>query len=146
MSLAGLDKSGLRSVSVYGIRALWYLLRSSRTEPGPRDWWPQFVKAVPKLETHPEHDKRTSRAILVPPRIWQGLDSFDKNLKSKSIRACKFISLELGHPSLQIKLVKVQNVSVYRARVDPQHRIHFELAGNHYLILEIGGHRLQGIG
>ena len=54
--------------------------------------------------------------------------------------------MDLGHPSLEIKLVKVQNVSVYRARVDPQHRIHFELAGNLYLILETGGHRLQGIG
>ena len=101
---------------------------------------------MPRVETHPEHEKIASLPILVPPRIWQELDSYEKNLKSKFIRAFKFISLDLGHPSLQIKLVKVQNVPVYRVRVDPQHRIHFELAGHYYLILEIGGHQLQGIG
>jgi hypothetical protein len=31
-------------------------------------------------------------------------------------------------------------------RVDPQYRIHLDIAGNYYRILAVGPHHLQGIG
>ena len=36
-----------------------------------------------------------SRAILVGPRIWEDLDSYDKNLKSKFVRAFRFLILDI---------------------------------------------------
>jgi len=101
---------------------------------------------VPNSEIQSQSERDISRPILIPPRIWDDLDSFDKNLQSKFIRTFKFISKDLSHPSLRIEVVKVQNVSVFRARVDPRCRIHFELKDSYYAILEIGGHRLHGIG
>ena len=78
--------------------------------------------------------------------IWDELDSYDKNLKSRFIRAFRFISRDIGHPSLRLELVKSDLGSFYRARVDDAHRIHFEVWGDYYLILAIGPHRLQGVG
>lgn len=95
-------------------------------------------------------EEQIKRAILVPPRIWKELDSLresDKNLQSKFIRALRFLSSDIRHPSLQVEMIRSQKETIYRARVDLQHRIHFELnEAGYYVILEIGGHRLQGIG
>jgi len=74
------------------------------------------------------------------------LDSYDKNLKSKFIRAFRSISRDIGHPSLRLELVKSGAGSFYRARVDDAYRVHFEVWSDYYLILAIGAHRLQGIG
>jgi mRNA-degrading endonuclease RelE of RelBE toxin-antitoxin system len=101
---------------------------------------------VPNSETQPRRESIVSRSILIPPSVWDELDSFDKNLKTKFIRAFKLISRNLGHPSLHIEIIKAQNTSFYRARVDPSHRIHFELKDHYYAILAVGSHRLQGIG
>jgi mRNA-degrading endonuclease RelE of RelBE toxin-antitoxin system len=87
-----------------------------------------------------------SRAILISPAIWDELDSFDKNLKSKFVRAFRFLSRDINHPSLQVEYVKAADRSFYRARVDPRYRFHFELAEPHYVIMAIGPHRLQGTG
>ena len=87
-----------------------------------------------------------SRQLIIGPHIWEVLDSYDKNLKSKFIRAFRFISRNIGHPSLHLEVIKKGNEAYYRVHVDPQYRIHFELRDNFYLILAIGPHRLQGIG
>jgi mRNA-degrading endonuclease RelE of RelBE toxin-antitoxin system len=87
-----------------------------------------------------------SRSILIGPAIWEELDSFDKNLKSKFVRAFRFLSRDISHPSLQIEYVKVGGNEFYRGRVDPKYRFHFERYETHYVILAIGPHRLQGIG
>jgi len=102
---------------------------------------------VPKLIKTPRNDKWPSgQAIPIPPRVWDELDSYEKNLKSKFIRAFRFLSRDISHPSLQVELIKAGDDSFYRARVDPQYRIHFERTGSYYAILAIGTHRLQGIG
>jgi len=88
----------------------------------------------------------TNRPILIGPPIWEQLDSYDKNLKSKFIRAFRFLSLNMGHPSLQVELIRVGNDRFYRARVDRNYRIHFERREDYHLILAIGPHRLQAIG
>jgi hypothetical protein len=87
-----------------------------------------------------------SRAILVGPAIWDELDSSDKNLKSKFIRAFRFLSRDINHPSLHVEYISAGERSFYRARVDPKRRFHFELKESHYVIIAIGPHRLQGIG
>jgi hypothetical protein len=87
-----------------------------------------------------------SRPILIGPAIWDELDSFDKNLKSKFVRAFRFLSRDISHRSLQVEYVKVGDTRFYRAWVDPRYRFHFERNETHYLILAIGPHRLQGIG
>lgn len=88
----------------------------------------------------------TSRPILIASEIWDELDSYDKNLQSKFIRALRFISRNLQHPSLHIEMIRRGNNVVYRARVDPTHRIHFEQQEGFYRVLALGPHRLQGIG
>ena len=87
-----------------------------------------------------------SRPILVGPAIWDELDSFDKNLKSKFVRAFRFLSRDINHPSLQVEYINDGERSFYRARVDPKRRFHFELKETCYIIIAIGPHRLQGIG
>ena len=87
-----------------------------------------------------------SRPILVGPAIWDELDSFDKNIKSKFVRAFRFLSRDIDYPSLQVEYLKAGDRSYYRARVEPKRRFHFELQGSHYVILAIGPHRLQGFG
>ena len=87
-----------------------------------------------------------SRSILVGAKVWEELDSYDKNLKSKFIRAFRFLSTDMSHPSLCVETVKAPGSSFYRARVDLNHRVHFEVRGDYYLILAVGPHRLQGIG
>ncbi len=101
---------------------------------------------MPRAAILSEPERPASFPILIPTRIWDDLDSYDKNLQSKFIRAFRHISHDLGHPSLHFELVKIESLSIYRARVDPKHRIHFEFKGNSYLISAIGGYRLQGIG
>ncbi len=101
---------------------------------------------MPTLSVLPKEEERISRSILVPPRIWELLDSYDKNLKSKFIRAFRFLSSNMGHPSLRIEIIKEGKDAFYRGRVDPQYRFHFELRESYYVILAIGTHRLQGIG
>ena len=88
----------------------------------------------------------TDRPILIASETWDQLDSYDKNLKSKFIRAFRFISRNLQHPSLRIEIIRRGSDVIYRARVDPTHRIHFEQQGAFYRILAVGPHRLQGIG
>jgi mRNA-degrading endonuclease RelE of RelBE toxin-antitoxin system len=87
-----------------------------------------------------------SRPLLVGPRIWEDLDSLDKNVKSKFIRALRFLSKDMLHPSLPTEIIKEGGDAFYRARVDPKYRIHFEIHETYYLILAVGPHRLQGIG
>ncbi|HXX24182.1 MAG TPA: hypothetical protein VEO19_13620 [Terriglobia bacterium] len=87
-----------------------------------------------------------SRPVLIGPAIWNELDSFAKNLKSKFIRTFRFLSRDINHPSLQVELVKSRDTRFYRARVDPRYRFHFDRLETHYLILAIGPHSLQGIG
>ena len=89
---------------------------------------------------------QSSRPIIIASGIRDELDSYDKNLKSKFIRAFRFISKDLQHPSLQTETIKRGINSFYKVRVDPKYRIHFELKDNYYLILAVGPHRLQGIG
>ena len=103
---------------------------------------------MPRFRILTETEKSTNRAILVPYRVWEDLDSYDKNLKSKFIRTFKFLSRDMHHPSLQIELIREKGPSqpYYRIRVDPQYRIHFDIREGHFLILAIGPHRLQGIG
>jgi mRNA-degrading endonuclease RelE of RelBE toxin-antitoxin system len=88
----------------------------------------------------------TNRPILIGPRIWEQLDSYDKNLKSKFIRAFRFLSMDMSHPSLQVELIRVGNDRFYRARVDPNYRIHFDRREDCHLILAVGPHHIQGIG
>ena len=83
---------------------------------------------------------------MIASEIWDDLDSYDKNLKGKFIRAFRFISRDLQHPSLHIEVIRRGDDILYRARVDPTHRIHFEQQGGFYRILAVGPHRLQGIG
>lgn len=87
-----------------------------------------------------------SRPILVGPDIWEKLDSYDKNLKSKFIRSFRFLSRDMGHPSLRVETIKEEGRAFWRARVDLRYRFHFELLDSYYLILDIGPHRLRGIG
>ena len=87
-----------------------------------------------------------SRSILIGPAIWDEVDSFDKNLKSKFIRAFRFLSRDISHPSLQVEYINDGDRSFCRARVDPKRRFHFELTDLHHVILAVGPHRLQGIG
>ena len=82
----------------------------------------------------------------MPHLIWEVFDSYDKNLKSKFIRAFRFLSKDMGHPSLLVELVRTGGDSFYRARVDPKYRIHFERVEAYYVILAVGPHRLQGVG
>jgi mRNA-degrading endonuclease RelE of RelBE toxin-antitoxin system len=91
-------------------------------------------------------DAMVRRAILIGPAIWDELDSFDKNLKSKFIRAFRSLSRDISHPSLQVEYVKAEGSEFYRARVDPKYRFHFERHETHYVISAIGPHRLQGVG
>ncbi|MGD0693496.1 MAG: hypothetical protein ABSB82_01440 [Terriglobia bacterium] len=44
-----------------------------------------------------------NRSILIATEIWDELDSYDKNLKSKFIRAFRFLSRDVRHPSLRIE-------------------------------------------
>ena len=94
----------------------------------------------------PDDERFARRAILIPPHLWDELDSYEKNLQSKFIKAFRLISRDVGHPSLRIEIIKLQGRALYRARVDQQHRVHFELNGNYYAILAISPHNLQGIG
>ncbi len=88
----------------------------------------------------------SSLPILVGPRIWEELDSYDKNLKSKFIRAFRFLSKDMSHPSLRAEYIKRGGDAFWRARLDPKYRFHFEVKETHYVILAIGTHQLQGIG
>jgi mRNA-degrading endonuclease RelE of RelBE toxin-antitoxin system len=88
----------------------------------------------------------TSRPLLIGPRVREDLDSFDKNLRSKFIRAFRFLRRDMLHPSLQTEVIKEGGDAFYRARVDPEYRIHFEFHDTYYLILAVGPHRLQRIG
>ncbi len=88
----------------------------------------------------------TNRPILIGTEVWDELDSYDKNLKSKFIRAFRFLSRNLEHPSLHTELLRRGEAIIYRARVDPNYRIHFERQGGLYRIIAVGPHRLQGIG
>ena len=101
---------------------------------------------MPKPANPSKPSPLTRRPLLIGSPIWDELDSYDKNLKSKCIRAFRFISRDIGHPSLRLEIVKTGSGSFYRARVDDAHRIHFEVWDNYYLILALGPHRLQGIG
>ena len=101
---------------------------------------------MPRFVPLPDRDEPARRPILVPPLVWDALDSFEKNLQSKVIKALRLISRDLGHPSLHIEIIKSHDRAFYRARVDPKYRIHFELSGRCYAILAIGPHHLQGIG
>ena len=87
-----------------------------------------------------------SRPILVGPGIWEELDSYDKNLKSKFIRAFRLLSRDLSHPSLHAEFIKRAGAPFYRVRVDPKYRIHFERRDDCYVILAVGPHHLEGIG
>ena len=93
-----------------------------------------------------EKPRIAERPILVPPRIWEELDSYEKNLQAKLIRALRSVSMDLTHPSLRVEIIPQGQRSFYQVRVDSAHRIHFELLENCYVILAIGPHRLQGIG
>ena len=101
---------------------------------------------MPKPASADSRAQTARRPLLIASHIWDELDSYDKNLKSKFIRAFRFISRDIGHPSLRLELVKTGTGSFYRARVNDAHRIHFEVWSDYYLILAIGAHRLQGIG
>ena len=101
---------------------------------------------MPNPEIPPERAVHSDRPLTIGPQIWDLLDSYDKNLKSKFIRAFRFISRDIGHPSLHLEVVKAGKEAFFRVHVDPKYRIHFELKDNYYLILAIGPHRLQGIG
>lgn len=103
---------------------------------------------MPKAITisQPSEEERRKRAILIPPNVWDDLDALEKNLKSKFISAFRYISRDIGHPSLRIELIKTGKSGFYRARIDQKYRIHFELQDNKYLILAIGPHRIEGIG
>jgi plasmid maintenance system killer protein len=101
---------------------------------------------VPISELPPHDESPAKRAILIPPHLWDELDSYEKNLQSKFIKAFRQISKDLGHPALRIEIIKQFGQAFYRARVDQQYRIHFELKGSYYAILAIGPHSLQGIG
>ena len=94
----------------------------------------------------PNDQSPTRRAILIPPHLWDELDSYEKNLQSKFIKAFRLISRDVSHPSLRIEIIKQYGQALYRARVDQRYRVHFELKGNYYAILAIGPHGLQGIG
>jgi mRNA-degrading endonuclease RelE of RelBE toxin-antitoxin system len=87
-----------------------------------------------------------SRPLLIGPRVWEQLDSYEKNLKSKFIRAFRFLSLDMSHPSLRVELIQLRNDRFYRARVGPDYRIHFDRKEDYHLILAIGPHHLEGIG
>jgi mRNA-degrading endonuclease RelE of RelBE toxin-antitoxin system len=106
------------------------------------------AKAVPKSENLSELEEGPKRSILIPYRVWEDLDSYDKNLKSKFIRAFRFLSRDINHPSLRVEVIKEGGGarSYFRIRVGPQYRIHFELQANFYSILAVGPHRLEGIG
>ena len=101
---------------------------------------------MPKSAILSDSERSRERAILIPPRIWDELDSYEKNLQTKFIRAFRLVSKNLGHPSLRVELIKQRPQSLYRVRVDPNYRIHLELWTHYYLILAVGPHRLQGIG
>ncbi len=95
----------------------------------------------------PAHEESPNRrSILIPPHLWDELDSYEKNLQSKFVKAFRLISKELGHPSLRIEIIRQYGQALYRARVEQRYRIHFELKGNYYAVLAIGPHSLQGIG
>lgn len=89
---------------------------------------------------------QTNRVILNASEIWDELDSYDKNLKSRFIRAFRFISRDLQHPSLHTEVIRKGNDILYRARVDPKFRIHFDQQGSFYSFRAVGPHRLQGTG
>jgi len=78
--------------------------------------------------------------------VWDELESYEKNLQSKFVKAFRLISKDLGHPSLRIEAVKIKGGAFYRARVSAQFRMHFELRGTFYAVVAIGPHDLQGIG
>ena len=101
---------------------------------------------MPKPASPPKPDQPSCRPLLIGSAIWEELDSYDKDLKSKFIRAFRFMSRDIGHPSLRLELVKSGAGSFYRARIDDAHRVHFEVWSDYYLILAIGAHRLDGIG
>ena len=100
---------------------------------------------MPKSAFLSDSERSSERAILIPSRVWDELDSYEKNLQSKFIRTFRLVSRNLGHPSL-VELISQGRESFYRVRVDPNYRIHLELYDNYYLILAIGPHRLEGIG
>ena len=103
---------------------------------------------MPRFVTLSEPEKSTNRAILVPYKVWEDLDSYDKNVKSKFVRTFRFLSRDINHPSLRVEVIREAGGSetYFRIRVDPQYRIHCELQANCYHILVVGPHRLQGIG
>ena len=105
-----------------------------------------FAKAVPKSAILSDSERSRERATLIPPRIWDEPDSYEKNLQTKFIRTFRLVSRNLGHPSLRVELIRQGRESFYRVRVDPNYRIHLELYDDYYLILAIGPHRLEGIG
>jgi len=94
----------------------------------------------------PNAESPNKRSILIPPHLWDELDSYEKNLQSKFIKAFRLISKDVGHPSLRIEIIRQYGQALYRDRVDQRYRVHFELKGNYYAILAIGPHSLQGIG
>lgn len=93
----------------------------------------------------PDDESPARRAILIPPYLWDELDSYEKDLQSQFVKTFRLISKDVGHPSLHIEIVKHRGKAFYRARVDQRHRVHFELKGSYYAILAIGPHSLQGI-
>ena len=101
---------------------------------------------MPILKVPPHDESPTKRAILIPPHLWDELDSYEKNLQSKFIKAFRLISKDAGHPSLHIEIIKQYGQAFYRARVDQRYRVHFEVRGGYYAVLAIGPHSLQGIG
>ena len=101
---------------------------------------------MPKSVPLPDYEDPARRPILIPPRVWDELDSYEKNLQSKFIKAFRLISKDLAHPSLHIEVVRIKGAALYRARVDAQFRVHFELSGNFYAVVAVGPHHLQGIG
>ncbi|MBI2889956.1 MAG: hypothetical protein HYY13_04130 [Nitrospirae bacterium] len=76
------------------------------------------------------------------------MDGWDKNAKSRFIKACRLASVDLSHPSLHTKKVVLPDGSpAIRCRIDDFHRIHFNPpTGGQLRIREVGGHRLEGIG
>ncbi|MBI2061185.1 MAG: hypothetical protein HYT87_15705 [Nitrospirae bacterium] len=85
--------------------------------------------------------------IVIPPAELDTVDSWDKNLKSRFIKACCLASGNLFHPSLHTEKIEIGGRPALRSRMDDAHRIHFEIPASGQLrIRAVGGHRLEGIG
>jgi len=77
--------------------------------------------------------------IILTRRFERAFRSLDKQIQKKVLRALELLDRDMGHPSLQCKLVQ-GTPDIYEARVDLKYRMTFQLAGDVKVLRNVDNH------